>query len=48
MKGCGGWRGFADEVAGDKVGAVGHGAGMRWVLMLFVVFAAVRENGSPR
>ncbi|RFC51726.1 MAG: hypothetical protein DVB22_001342 [Verrucomicrobia bacterium] len=33
--------GFADEVAGDKVGAVGHGAGMRWVLMLFVVLAAV-------
>ena len=29
------------EVAGDKVGAVGHGAGMRWVLMLFVILAAV-------
>jgi RHS repeat-associated protein len=29
------------EVAGDKVGAVGHGAGMRWVLMLLVILAAV-------
>jgi RHS repeat-associated protein len=29
------------EVAGDKAGAVGHGAGMRWVLMLFVVLSAV-------
>ena len=34
------------EVAGDKEGAGGHGGGMRLVLMLFVVFAAVRENGS--
>jgi RHS repeat-associated protein len=25
---------------GDKVAAVGHGAGMRWVLMLFVILAA--------
>ncbi len=33
--------GFADEVAGDKVGAGGHGGGMRWVLMLFVILAAV-------
>jgi hypothetical protein len=33
--------GFAGEVAGDKAGAVWHGAGMRWVLMLFVIFAAV-------
>ncbi len=33
--------GFADEVAGDKVGAGGHGEGMRWVLILFVVLAAV-------
>ena len=33
--------GFAGEVAGDKVGAVGHGAGMRWVLMLLVILAAV-------
>jgi len=33
---------------GDKVAAVGHGAGMRWVLMLFVILAAVRENGSAR
>jgi hypothetical protein len=41
MKGCGGWRGFADEVVGDKVGAVGHGVAMRWVLMLFVILAAV-------
>ena len=29
------------EVAGDKAGPGGHGAGMRWVLMLFVIFAAV-------
>ena len=29
------------EVAGDKVGAGGHGEGMRCVLMLFVVLAAV-------
>ena len=29
------------EVAGDKVGAGGHGAGIRWVLMLFVVLANV-------
>ena len=28
------------EVAGDKVGAGGHVAGIRWVLMLFVVLAA--------
>lgn len=41
MKGCGGWRGFGDEVAGDNVGLGGHGVGMRWVLMLFVVLAAV-------
>ena len=33
--------GFADEVAGDKAGAGEHGAGMRWVLMLFVILAAV-------
>jgi len=32
MRGC--------EVAGDKVGAGGHVAGIRWVLMLFVVLAA--------
>ena len=38
-KGMQGRRG--GEVAGDKVGASGHGAGMRWVLMLFVVLAAV-------
>ncbi len=33
--------GFADEVADDKVRVGGHGGGMRWVLMLFVVLAAV-------
>ena len=33
--------GSAGEVAGDKAGARGHGAGMRWVLMLFMIFAAV-------
>jgi RHS repeat-associated protein len=33
--------GFADEVAGDNSGLGGHGAGMRWVLMLFVILAAV-------
>lgn len=27
------------EVVGDKVEARGHGAGMSWVLMRFVVFA---------
>ena len=36
------------EVAGDKAGPGEHGVAMRWVLMLFVVFAAVRENGLPR
>ncbi len=29
------------EVAGDKVEAGGHGAGMRWVLMLIVVLVDV-------
>ena len=39
--------GFADEVAGDKVGAVGHVLSMRWVLMLFVVLAAVMGGEAP-
>jgi RHS repeat-associated protein len=29
------------EVEGDKAGAGGHGVGMRWVLMLLVILAAV-------
>jgi hypothetical protein len=29
------------EVAGDNEGAGGHGVGMRWVLVLFVVLATV-------
>ncbi len=29
------------EVAGDKAGRGGHGGGMRWVLMVFVILAAV-------
>jgi hypothetical protein len=32
---------LAEEDSGDNAGPVGHGAGLRWVLMLFVVLATV-------